>query len=338
MSDAEALTPRVFIIRHGMYMFSTLPNKPGKIPSLTLHTGETEWAKNGRHTGRTDIELTPTGIRQVRSTAVQLVGPDLPLDSARLAKVFVSPRRRALQTFEALFEGPPEYVPREEIVEITEDIAEWDYGDYEGLTPQQTMALRRERGLDQEAEWNVWRDGCEGGESPEQVAERLDKLIREIREIQKPFMRGEKPADVLLVSSEFLLCPITSRTCLWVLNELTRAFRAVKLGGTWAHSASLGQEVAQLSRRLSVVDDHVAWCGWNFDVSAMLLLVKKIGGLRGEDILNTLGLTPVFQRYHWQRGSFPSATVTLTKLDVQLQEPQYRRTSAPYWNGVAPGG
>ena len=51
-----------------------------------------------------------------------------------------------------------------EIVTVTEDIAEWDYGDYEGITEGETRVLRKERGLDVEREWDVWRDGCEGGE------------------------------------------------------------------------------------------------------------------------------------------------------------------------------
>jgi len=125
------------------------------------HQGETEWAKKGFHTGTTDIELTPHGIRQVRNTASLLVGSGKLLDPSKLMKVFVSPRKRAQQTFAGLFEG--EQVP-EDIVTVTEDIAEWDYGDYEGLTPAQTKVLRRERGLDLEGEWTVWGDGCEGGE------------------------------------------------------------------------------------------------------------------------------------------------------------------------------
>lgn len=125
----------------------------------------------GKHTGRTDIELTPLGLRQVASTASQLVGPGKLLDPERLIKVFVSPRTRARQTYETLFGGPgspslSSLQDEREIVTITDDIAEWDYGDYEGLTPSQTKALRKERGLDaaEGKEWSVWADGCEGGE------------------------------------------------------------------------------------------------------------------------------------------------------------------------------
>ncbi|SPO04452.1 related to phosphoglycerate mutase [Cephalotrichum gorgonifer] len=181
MADAEALTPRVFIARHG----------------------ETEWAKNGRHTGKTDIELTPYGIKQVHTSAKELVGAKKLLDPARLAHVFVSPRIRAQQTFHLLFEGANS-VP-DESVTVTEDIAEWDYGDYEGLKTAEIHALRKSRGLDAERPWSIWKDGSEGGESPEQIAERLDRLIAQIRDIQRPAMKGEKAADVVVVAHGHIL-------------------------------------------------------------------------------------------------------------------------------------
>ena len=90
------------------------PTEASTITSLTPvmykqtkihHQGETEWAKNGPHTGTTDIELTPRGIRQVRNTASLLVGSGKLLDPSRLIKVFVSPRKRAQQTFAGLVEG-----------------------------------------------------------------------------------------------------------------------------------------------------------------------------------------------------------------------------------------
>ncbi|PKS04911.1 hypothetical protein jhhlp_008276 [Lomentospora prolificans] len=184
MSDAEAATPRIFIVRHG----------------------ETEWAKTGRHTGRTDIELTPRGIRQIIATANQMIGPGKVLDPARLMHVFVSPRKRARQTFDHLFEGKggSASIPAEKVT-VTESIAEWDYGDYEGLQAAEVRALRKAKGLDAQGDWNVWRDGCEGGESPDDVAERLDKLVTRIKDMQRPFMRGEKHADILLVAHGLIL-------------------------------------------------------------------------------------------------------------------------------------
>lgn len=165
------MTPRVFLVRHG----------------------ETTWAKSGRYTGSTEIELTPMGAAQVFSTANRLVGAGKLLDPSRLAHVFVSPRKRATRTFELLLSGAVE----RQNVTLTEDIAEWDYGDYEGLKAEEIIDLRKERRLD--TKWDIWSDGCEGGESMKQVTERLDRLISQIREIQSPYMKGEKPVDVLLV-------------------------------------------------------------------------------------------------------------------------------------------
>ncbi|KPM46541.1 hypothetical protein AK830_g61 [Neonectria ditissima] len=184
MSDQEALTPRTFLVRHG----------------------ETEWAKSGRYTGITDIELTPKGVRQVSSTAAKLVGTGKLVDPGRIARVFVSPRRRATKTFELLGIPPsPGAAEGEREVTYTEDIAEWTYGDYEGLKTGEIRALRKKRGLDQEREWDIWMDGCEGGESTQQVTERLDRLISQIRKVQGPFMNGEKPVDVLVVAHGHIL-------------------------------------------------------------------------------------------------------------------------------------
>ncbi|KAL4914301.1 histidine phosphatase superfamily [Aspergillus aurantiobrunneus] len=176
MSDRDTLTPRVFLVRHG----------------------ETEWAKSGRFTGTTDIGLTETGAAQVSSAAATLVGAHKLLDPGRLACIFVSPRSRAETTFELLL-GPFFGVMKAKVAH-TEDIAEWDYGDYEGYTDQAIRKLRKEKGLDREKEWNIWSDGCEGGESSKQIADRLDGLISQIKDIQRPYMNGEEPADVLLVA------------------------------------------------------------------------------------------------------------------------------------------
>ncbi|KAI4158626.1 MAG: hypothetical protein LQ342_007278 [Letrouitia transgressa] len=150
MSDLDATTPRVFIARHG----------------------ETEWTKNGRYTGTTDLELTPGGISQVRAVGTQLFGPGKLIDSARVVRVWVSPRKRAQQTYSLLFSGGDRDSDIADKVTFTEDIAEWDYGDYEGLLVHEIRARRKEKGLDQEREWNIWKDGCEGGEYVHPSAER----------------------------------------------------------------------------------------------------------------------------------------------------------------------
>ncbi|CAL8580944.1 hypothetical protein XPA_006658 [Xanthoria parietina] len=124
-------------------------------------SGETEWTKNGRYTGITDIELTPAGINQVTATGTQLVGPGKLIDPAMITRVWVSPRKRAQHTCQLIFSGADDMADK---ITLTEDIAEWDYGDYEGLVVGEIRARRKEKGLDGEREWNIWQDGCEGGE------------------------------------------------------------------------------------------------------------------------------------------------------------------------------
>ena len=100
------------------------------------------------------------------STARQLVGPGKLLDPARVVRVFVSPRKRAKQTFDHLFGagGSGDSAIPSGNTAVTEDIAEWNYGDYEGLKAHEIKSRRSEKGLDNEREYSVWRDGCEGGE------------------------------------------------------------------------------------------------------------------------------------------------------------------------------
>ncbi|POR35079.1 Sedoheptulose 1,7-bisphosphatase [Tolypocladium paradoxum] len=190
-------SPRVFIVRHG----------------------ETEWSLSGKHTGRTDIPLTANGEKRVRATGRALVGDDRLIVPRKLAHIYVSPRKRAQRTFELLNLGIAGGLPWTAHgsaacaglecaapVEVTEDIREWDYGDYEGVTSPEIRKLRAEQGYP--GTWDIWRDGCPGGESPEQVTQRLDRLIAEIREkVQGPVM-GKPDAgdgDVLIVAHGHIL-------------------------------------------------------------------------------------------------------------------------------------
>lgn len=121
------------------------------------------------------------------------------IDPSKLARIFISPQTRAKRTYELLFDS----VTRKEFegrVEITEDVREWEYGIYEGLLTSEIRTSRKERGLDKEKPWDIWHDGCEGGESVEEVSKRLDKLIARIRAIQSPFMHGERGADVVVLA------------------------------------------------------------------------------------------------------------------------------------------
>lgn len=160
MSALNALTPRVFLFRHGEH--TSWSYKKPLVDNARL-VGETEWARSGRSTGTTDIELNPAGVAQVSLAASMLVGSGRLLDPICLRRIFVSPRKRARQTFELLL-GPNAHELFEKKLTYTEDIAEWDYGHYEGLTNPQIRALRQQKGQDKEREWDIWRDGCEGGE------------------------------------------------------------------------------------------------------------------------------------------------------------------------------
>jgi broad specificity phosphatase PhoE len=120
-----------------------------------LRHGETQWSKAGRHTGRTDLDLTENGRMQAKMTAEAFV--DLQLDDPL---VISSPRRRALVTAE---------LAGLTLGEVSEGLAEWDYGDYEGLTTPQIRQTV--------PDWLVWTHGCPGGESVEQVRDRADRAV-----------------------------------------------------------------------------------------------------------------------------------------------------------------
>ena len=160
MSDKDASTPRVYLARHGTTSQPTSSLKEKK-NLLTFPTpGETEWTKNGRYTGTTELSLTENGIQQVLATGKILVGPGKLISPSRLAHMFISPRLRAQQTFSLLFssslpkEGPEEAengkerLMREGKVSTTDALAEWDYGAYEGLLTKEIRAGRKVRGLD----------------------------------------------------------------------------------------------------------------------------------------------------------------------------------------------
>ncbi len=120
--------------------------------------GETEWARLGRHTGRTNVPLTNVGRRQAEAVKSKLAGH-------KFALVLSSPLSRALDTARLAGYG--------DVVETDDDLREWDYGDYEGLTTPQI----RER----VADWTIWTRGALGGESPDQVGRRCDRIIALVR-------------------------------------------------------------------------------------------------------------------------------------------------------------
>src|SRR6266508_2017988 len=132
----------------------------GPILSAALYLirhGQTEWSETGRHTGRTDVPLTPDGERRARRagrTLAELRGDAPP------ALVLSSPRSRAVRTAELAGLA---------VDEVTDDLAEWDYGDYEGLTTPQIR--------ENVSDWTVWTHPCPGGETAEQVGARAAKIL-----------------------------------------------------------------------------------------------------------------------------------------------------------------
>jgi probable phosphoglycerate mutase len=123
--------------------------------------GETAWALTGQHTGTTDLALTAHGEAQARELAARLSGIEF-------SHVFASPRLRARRTCELANLGATS--------QVEPDLAEWDYGAYEG---RRSIDIRAER-----PDWSIWRDGCPGGESPADMAARVDRLIERLGSLQ----------------------------------------------------------------------------------------------------------------------------------------------------------
>ena len=141
--------------------------------------GETAWSLSGQHTGLTDLPLTERGERNAKRLGERL-------RERTFAKVFTSPLRRASRTCElAGFES---------VAEVDRDLVEWNYGAYEG---RRTIDIHAER-----PDWNLFRDGCPDGESPEQIGARADRVVARVRAL-----RG----DVLLFSSGHFLRVLAAR-------------------------------------------------------------------------------------------------------------------------------
>jgi probable phosphoglycerate mutase len=150
------------------------------LPILYLaRHGETAWSLSGQHTGLTDLPLTPNGERNARRLADRLKG-------ITFAKVFTSPLQRAARTCELAGFGT--------LAEADPDLVEWNYGQYEGLRSAEILAKR--------PDWQLFRDGAPGGESPAQVSERADRVVQRVRGFQ---------GDVLLFSSGHFIRVIADR-------------------------------------------------------------------------------------------------------------------------------
>ena len=139
MAATSPLLPRVYLIRHG----------------------ETEWSLSGQHTGRSDIPLTEKGEHDALKLTAWL-------HPAMFSHVFTSPSQRARRTCAI--------IGLDKVAEIEPDLAEWDYGDYEGL---RSLEIRQER-----PDWDIFRDGCPGGETPTMVSDRADRQIVRFRTLK----------------------------------------------------------------------------------------------------------------------------------------------------------
>jgi len=150
--------------------------------------GETAWTLTGQHTGLTDLPLTDRGEGNARRLGERLRG-------IAFSRVWTSPLQRARRTCELAGFGSATL--------IDSDLVEWNYGEYEG---RRTVEIRAER-----PNWQLFRDGCPGGESPQQVAARADRVVNRVRPVS---------GNVLLFSSGHFLRMLAAR---WVGIEISRA-------------------------------------------------------------------------------------------------------------------
>jgi broad specificity phosphatase PhoE len=146
---------------------------------VLVRHGETEWSRDLRHTGRTDVPLTDRGREEARMLRDSLA-------ASSFTRVLTSPLSRAAETCRLAGLG--------ERAETADALLEWDYGDYEGITTKEIRAGR--------PGWFLWRDGCPGGETADQVGARVDPLVVELKE-------GE--GDVALFAHGHVLRVLTAR-------------------------------------------------------------------------------------------------------------------------------
>jgi broad specificity phosphatase PhoE len=184
-------------------------NKALPIVYIARH-GETAWTLSGQYTGLTDLPLTERGERNARRLEERLRG-------INFARVLTSPLQRARRTCELAGFGT--------VAEIDEDLVEWKYGDYEG---RHSADVHRER-----PDWELFRDGCPGGESPTEAAARADRVVSRVRAI---------PGNVLLFSSGHFIRVLATR---WIGLEMTANARRFML--STASLSAVGYE-KELSR------------------------------------------------------------------------------------------
>ncbi len=152
---------------------------------VVVRHGETEWSASGQHTSRTDLPLLEAGREQARALAPVLRGQ-------HFALVLSSPMRRALETCELAGFGTD--------ATVSDALCEWDYGEYEGLTTREIRS--------RVPEWNLWRDGCPGGESPEQIGIRADRALAALGEVDGDALIFAHGHILRVLSARWLECPV----------------------------------------------------------------------------------------------------------------------------------
>lgn len=184
--------------------------------------GETAWSLTGQHTGLTDLPLTERGELNARRLGDRLKG-------LAFAKVFTSPLQRASRTCELAGFGS--------VAEVDPDLVEWDYGQYEGRTGAQ---IRSEN-----PNWQLFRDGCPGGESPDQVDARAHRVVSRVRAVQ---------GDVLVFTSGHFMRVLAS--C-WIGLEPTQTSRSFMLNTASLSAVGYEQNLSRPVIRLWNDDHHV---------------------------------------------------------------------------------
>jgi len=194
---------------------------PLPIVYLARH-GETAWSLTGQHTGLTDLPLTEKGQSNARLLGKRLEG-------LSFAKVLTSPLQRARRTCELAGLGAQ--------AEVDPDLVEWDYGQYEGRTSADILKER--------PDWQLFRDGCPAGETPQQVGARADRVVSRLRAV---------PGDVLVFSSGHFIRVLAAR---WLGLEAGAPGRHFLLSTASLSAVGYEHNLSQPVMRLWNDDRHV---------------------------------------------------------------------------------
>jgi broad specificity phosphatase PhoE len=160
------------------------------LPTVYLaRHGETEWSKSGQHTSRTDLPLLPSGEEAAKKLGPRLAG-------ITFTRVFCSPLSRARRTAELAGFAP----------EIEPDLFEWNYGEFEGLKSAEISTKR--------PGWNLFRDGAPGGESPAEVAARVDRLVAKLKSQTGNVLCFAHGHILRVLGVRWINQPVTLATCI----------------------------------------------------------------------------------------------------------------------------